>query len=232
MAAPIQKLAQLSAKIFGSLSPDKITADHLTHLARAMNNITADDVFFDPREIEDRDAKLQLLGQDAPVTFMHIHEDNQFAMAVFILKSGGVLPLHDHPGMHGLVKVISGQVKIVSYSGVDHKPIPDGVRRTIGSGNKNIKTVRRHNDVVLSAEDGCSVLTPSVENFHEIRPVTPMAAFLDILAPPYENSSSCHYYKELTGAKAGSTTWLLEIPHPAHYWCDTIKYKGPVLLKH
>ncbi|CAG5132903.1 unnamed protein product [Candidula unifasciata] len=239
MAAPILKLAQLSTKIFGVLSPEKITKDHLSPLIRAMNNISSEDVYFDPKEIEERDAELQKLGEVAPVTYMHIHQDHNFTMAVFVVKAGSVLPLHDHPKMHGLLKVLYGKVRISSYTEVDQKPLPENIARLQVSQSQKrsnsciIKTVYRHNDIVLSETDECCVLSPSVGNFHEIQPETKFAAFLDVLAPPYEGDcdSGCHYYKDLNPGKTsiGGTTWLKEIPQPSFYWCDTIKYKGPLL---
>ncbi|BFY98882.1 hypothetical protein BsWGS_01922 [Bradybaena similaris] len=228
MAAPIHKLVQLSTKIFG-LSPEKITKDHLAPLIRAMNIITSEDVFFDPSEIKERDAELQKIDKVAPVTYMHIHQDNNCTIAVFVVKSGSVLPLHDHPRMHGLLKVLYGKVRIVSYTEVDQKPLPASLQKRSSKGC--VKTVYRHNDILLSDKDDCCVLSPNERNFHEIQPETKFAAFLDVLAPPYEDDSGCHYYRDLNGEKTGigSTTWLKEIPQPPFYWCDTIKYRGPKL---
>lgn len=43
--------------------------------------------------------------QSPPVTYMHICETEVFSMGVFLLKAGTSIPLHDHPGMNGMLKV-------------------------------------------------------------------------------------------------------------------------------
>ena len=50
-----------------------------------------------------------------PVTYMHICETDRFSMGVFLLKSGASIPLHDHPGMHGVLKVMYGKVRISCF---------------------------------------------------------------------------------------------------------------------
>ncbi|CAL1534622.1 unnamed protein product [Lymnaea stagnalis] len=240
MAAPIQKLVSLSSKLFGRLSPEKITKDHLAPLARNMNDITAEDVMFDASEVEKRDLSKQhdeaFDNEIAPVTYMHLHQERTFSMSIFVLKSGGVLPLHDHPKMFGLLKVIHGSVKIISYTEVNQQPLTlsedeiDMKYRQTRSFYKNIKTVHRNKDIILTESDECCILSPTEGNIHEIHPETKMAAFLDILAPPYDNNDQCcHYYKEMAASKVSDTRWLLEIPQPASYWCDTIDYRGPPL---
>ncbi|KAI8789620.1 2-aminoethanethiol dioxygenase [Biomphalaria glabrata] len=237
MATPIQKLANLSAKIFGMVSPDKITKEHLTPLIRAINEIKMEDVNFDVKEIDEIDNYRKHDQQEiAPVTYIHLHQDRTFTMSIFVLKSGGVIPLHDHPKMHGLLKVICGAVKIISYTEINKLPLPEDYNLSNSQSQpltrsyyKNIKTVQKNNDIILTDKDDCCVLMPIEGNIHEIQPVTNIAAFLDILAPPYESDQSCHYYQELPFSKL-NIKWLLEIPQPRSYWCDTLKYKGVPLF--
>ena len=68
------------------------------------------------------------------------------------------------------------------------------------------------------------------------------AAFLDILAPPYnirppdwaedQEERDCHYFRELSHAQTGSDEasapkWLLMCDPPASFYCDTEPYRGP-----
>ena len=61
------------------------------------------------------------------------------------------------------------------------------------------------------------------------------AAFLDILAPPYdpEHGRDCHYYRLLEGPPAGAEpalpreVWLLETAPAADFWCGGEPYPGP-----
>lgn len=92
------------------------------------------------------------------------------------------------------------------------------------------------------------LLTPVRDNLHQIDAVDGPAAFLDILAPPYDpdDGRDCHYYKVLQPAAEGEETdgksseqlqveekeevkWLLEIPQPEDFWCGGEPYPGPVV---
>lgn len=97
-----------------------------------------------------------------------------------------------------------------------------------------------------SENSGPCLLTPARDNVHQIDAVDGPAAFLDILAPPYnpEDGRDCHYYKVLqsvtesgTGAQVEQEQlgeeenegWLLEIPQPDDFWCGGEPYPGPVV---
>ncbi|XP_005112958.1 2-aminoethanethiol dioxygenase [Aplysia californica] len=234
MAAPIQKLALLCKRLFAGQSREKLTSEYLSPLICEVNKIKATDLRFDVSEIEEREANLKEY-QRAPVTYMPLLDESSHTMSVFILKQGSSLPLHDHPQMYGMLKVICGKIKVTSYSVIESEPMPENVeniltysrsRRT--RSNDMVKTVIKNEDVIVSSEDGCCVLSPSEGNIHEIHPLTNIAAFLDVLAPPYADDDSCHYYHEVASDKADQTKrWLVEVAQPRSYWCDTIRYKGP-----
>ncbi|GFO25780.1 2-aminoethanethiol dioxygenase [Plakobranchus ocellatus] len=231
MASPIQRLAKLSYKIFGGQSNDMMTKETLKPLISALNEIKAMDLQFDPVEVIERDEVLRTHGDVAPVTFMSIHQSQHFTMAVFIVKAGGFLPLHDHPGMFGLLKVISGSVKLTSYTQTDTRPLPQCSPQRPVDLPKNILTVKKNIDTIVTESDDCCCLSPLEKNFHKIEALTDVAAFLDILAPPYGGERDCNYYKELPieSPHHKDVRWLAEVPQPRSYWCDVLKYKGPSL---
>ena len=43
--------------------------------------------------------------QYEPMCVMEVFEDQDLTITIFMLKHGVTLPMHDHPGMHGLLKV-------------------------------------------------------------------------------------------------------------------------------
>ena len=47
----------------------------------------------------------QAASEGAPVTYVQLYEDKDVTIGVFILKRGTKIPLHDHPDMHGILKV-------------------------------------------------------------------------------------------------------------------------------
>lgn len=101
--------------------------------------------------------------------------------------------------------------------------------------------------VEYSESSGPCLLTPVRNNLHQIHAVDGPAAFLDILAPPYnpDDGRDCHYYKVLqcaleTGSDAKGhqegeqgekekeeEVWLLEVPQPEDFWCGGEAYPGP-----
>lgn len=102
-----------------------------------------------------------------------------------------------------------------------------------------------------SDNSGPCLLTPVQDNLHQIDAVDGPAAFLDILAPPYDpdDGRDCHYYKVLqpvggwegTDGKSNEqqqveekekdeeVMWLLEVPQPEDFWCVGEPYPGPTV---
>ena len=187
----------------------------------------------------------------APVTFIDLWKDEHFSMSIFVLKPGTRLPMHDHPEMHGVIRVVHGHVNVFSYSLLERKrgdafePLHrHGDDYSVKKGD--VFTAQR-----LSASSGDIVdiysepviLTPVDGNIHEIRTTDSPAAFFDILAPPYDDHRyghhQCHYYKELPVSKSDTKLLdstqdkglcnLISIPTPLDYWTDYAPYDGPAI---
>lgn len=179
-------------------------------------------------------ASLQILRSQASVTYIPVVHDPSFTMAIFVLRKGCRIPLHDHPQMYGVLKVIQGCVKINTFtcnslfkSGIK---VPRDVRRKIrGSQIESLLPVHKHTERYVSENDETCVLTPNENNFHEIHAVGGTAAFLDILAPPYDKDRDCHYYTPLkSSSPVGDVKmWLLETSRPADHRCNLGQYLGP-----
>lgn len=185
----------------------------------------------------------------APVTYVDIYDDPNLSVGIFILKPGMKLPLHDHPHMYGLIKVIAGVIKITSFS-----LNTEATRKAGGAGFKsktnwtfvidfflgdnffrNELTAELNSEVLATSESSSCVLEPEKGNLHEIESVGGPAAFIDILSPPYETyipnvgPRKCSYYK-LVKELAPKVFKLEETGSPSWYWNDTFPYTGPQLL--
>lgn len=164
----------------------------------------------------------------APVTYMEIFENRTVSIGVFILKEGACIPLHDHPGMYGVLKVLYGSLKLQSYSPTHTN---DGVIPKLQS---NI-TAKRVPPTVLTENAGAAVLTPNELNFHQITAEGGPASFLDILAPPYNpdgvdgEERDCYYYKDVGPVASNNPDQRLlsRIPCPPSFWCNSLRYTGP-----
>lgn len=172
-----------------------------------------------------------------PVTYMHICETDHFSMGVFLLKSGASIPLHDHPGMHGILKVMYGKVRISCFDRLERPaggtqptpPLPPAAQ--MGALRRSV--LRSTGE--YTEESGPCVLSPDRDNLHQIDAVDGPTAFMDILAPPYDpdDGRDCHYYKVLPGAEVTDMeqkekeVWLMKISQPPDFWCGGEPYPGP-----
>ncbi|XP_007255178.3 2-aminoethanethiol (cysteamine) dioxygenase a [Astyanax mexicanus] len=184
----------------------------------------------------------------APVTYMHICETDAFSMGVFLLRSGCSIPLHDHPDMHGMLKVLYGKVRIRCFDKLE-RPQNAGVSEDGGGGPsqpQSSQSPSQEASPVWQAElrstseftehSSPCLLTPLRDNLHQIEAIEGPAAFLDILAPPYDpdEGRDCHYYRVIHTERNSKEEeveeemlLLLEIPQPDDFWCGGEPYPGP-----
>ncbi|MCL4127942.1 UNVERIFIED_CONTAM: hypothetical protein GTU68_007758 [Idotea baltica] len=234
----IQKIAKLAVQNF-SRDPYKskgLVGTELEQIKKLVSNITVSDLNIDPAILEDRGPFNPRIDK-APVTYMQIYEDCDVTICVFILKNGAKLPLHDHPEMNGILKVIHGSISVQSYTMKCNSP-----NKIIGNEKpfSGIYPAIKHPCNKVSSTDPPCPLSPESHNLHEIASVGGLAAFLDILSPPYGldrrngMERDCHYYEEIE-VKLGENVenncvYLESIPTPLEFWCDQTEYTGPPLV--
>lgn len=224
MALAIEILAKQAMKTFGETRLCQKSLDKLWNL---MNKITAEDVVLDKNILD------YVSRQPAPMCVMDIFENKDITIAIFILKHGVTMPMHDHPGMHGLLKVISGVVELNSYS---LRTKSDHVIKL----NEEIAAVK-HRSIALHSNSPACILTPSEKNLHEISCVEGPAAFLDILSPPYDvdefgkGPRPCTFFKVVNfklcteSADVVEEVQLSVTESPPDFYSSSLKYTGPEL---
>lgn len=93
------------------------------------------------------------------------------------------LPLHDHPNAHGVLKVISGRVRVQQY------------RYDSNSGRDNtlvsLEQVSDHN----LARGESSAFTPSFQNLHELESLSSRSILLSMMVNPYRPHERSWYYQ-------------------------------------
>ncbi|XP_075469091.1 2-aminoethanethiol dioxygenase [Ascaphus truei] len=215
MTSLIQRVAQQARLTFRSssgLGPSdggsKGFAENVSRLSALLSEIRAEDLKIRPRKAGQ---PAPPPPQSPPVTYMHICETDCFSMGVFLLKGGASIPLHDHPGMHGMLKVLYGTVRISGFDKMDPPPSPaaGGVKEPppLLQFNPPLPPYQRaslrrawlRTVGEFSESSGPCLLSPHRDNLHQISAVGGPSAFLDILAPPYdpEDGRDCHYYQLL-----------------------------------
>ncbi|XP_065088094.1 2-aminoethanethiol dioxygenase [Ochlerotatus camptorhynchus] len=208
--------------------------NNLQNLRALMDQLTLADLNLDPMVVSHETFQLPT---KAPCTFIDIFENTYFTMSVFVLRENYTMPLHDHPRMHGLLKVVAGTVKIQSYTEIDRR------EQTRNGDELRHVLVNVEQERVIGVNKGeCAMLTPAERNFHEITAVGGPAAFFDILSPPYNadipvyGKRTCSFYRKLlvhgdgTSNDGRKRTVLEKIATPDHYYCDTEHYETPEFM--
>ncbi|KAJ1289246.1 hypothetical protein BS78_02G149400 [Paspalum vaginatum] len=166
------------------------------------------------------------------IRYRHIYECKSFSIGIFCMPASSIIPLHDHPGMTVLSKVLYGTVHVKSYDWID-KAEPLNLLKV-----RPAKVVR---DGEMSAPCGAMVLHPKEGgNIHALKAITP-CAILDILTPPYssEGGRHCSYFRRspksdpsgvlLNRTKGSEFVWLEEYQPRDSFVIRRDLYTGPTL---
>ncbi|XP_036938479.1 2-aminoethanethiol (cysteamine) dioxygenase a [Acanthopagrus latus] len=250
----IAKQAHITFKGFKASAngDNNLVADKHSELISLVTAARAADLKISPRKTKPSSAAAGL--QNPPVTYMHICETEVFSMGVFLLRAGASIPLHDHPGMNGMLKVLYGKVNVRCFDKMEDNLTVSNVLPCFEPplAPFQMTSLRRsvlRSVIEYSETSGPCLLTPVQDNLHQIDAVEGPAAFLDILAPPYnpDDERDCHYYKVLQTVAEGETdgksneeqkgeetdkekeAWLLEVPQPEDFWCGGEHYPGPTV---
>lgn len=200
---------------------------NLEILKACLDKTSAEDVNLHPQFLT---KELWQRPNKAPVTYVDIYEDYNVTIGIFILKPNMRLPLHNHPHMHGLIKVLGGTLKITSYS-INTERTQQMDRAPSGP---HYVTAERSGEVLAGTQSDCCILDPENKNLHEIESIGGPAAFIDILGPPYETVipgngvRKCSYYRVIRELSPGVVR-LQEVGSPNWYWTDSFPYTGPEL---
>lgn len=120
------------------------------------------------------------------ITYLHVYEDEDLSVGIFCLPARSRIPLHDHPGMSVVSRVLFGDLHIRSFDWDPAIPCsPSAERIALGVSDR-----------VLRSSDVPVILRPSSGgNIHQFTALTDCAV-LDLLSPPYstEHSRDCTYY--------------------------------------
>ncbi|KAJ0080643.1 hypothetical protein Patl1_10501 [Pistacia atlantica] len=156
-------------------------------------------------------------------------------IGIFCMPPSSIIPLHNHPGMTVLTKLLYGSVLVRSYDWLDLPELSDSTQGPLGL--KDARTARPAKlvrDCEMTAPCGTTVLYPtSGGNIHSFKALTPCALF-DALSPPYcsEDDRNCSYFRLIPRRDLQGTAevcWLEEIQLPENFVVRSGAYKGPTI---
>jgi len=259
MCQSIEKVFQLATAAFSKKTAPESVKKNIEILLSHTNKLTRGDVGLEYCHALQASNSSPYSAMDspggprerhkAPVTYIPVSETMDISMGIFVIGEGETIPLHDHPHMHGVIKCLAGNLKITSFTkkdppvGPNSKSLPDRFRRSpqllekIRLGELFLAE-QLDPCLYLSPDSGSCLLEPLKANIHRIESVGGPAAFLDILAPPYnidpapqspdKQERDCHYFRELPDpGPSSSARWLLLSNPPVEFYCDTELYRGP-----
>lgn len=127
MASKIECVLKQALTTFSGSYTSKAFHDNLVKLKRNASELDVCSVNLDYRllkwDTQELNCNLDKLSGStiirhvkAPVTYIEVYEDSNVSIGIFVLRDGAKIPLHDHPYMYGVLKVIHGKVRIQSYT--------------------------------------------------------------------------------------------------------------------
>ena len=206
-------------------------SENVQYLRQLVSEVTASDIGLTPNIGFPRALYTPASKGIAPVTYIDIFENNYVSVGVFVIKEGASIPLHDHKGMFGILKVLYGNLNIQSYTPISQES-DEQSSPVLPSFSSSIFTARKMPESSLTSTDMATVLSPSEGNIHKLWTSGGSASFLDVLAPPYnpEEGRDCFYYEEVNNQQSHPDPdhySLMMVPTPATFWSDSASYQGP-----
>ncbi|KAF1329750.1 2-aminoethanethiol dioxygenase, partial [Globisporangium splendens] len=175
------------------------------------------------------------------VRYQHIWEDDKFSMGIFILPPGASIPLHDHPEMTVISRVLYGNLHVKACDLVPQKEVAALVSEHFSSNSPSdsdapsYRIARMCTNQEITAPHTTELL-PDRGNLHEFVAGDGIGcAIFDILTPPYEpdEGRDCTYYRFVGSAKhdaaSGDEFVALEEFDPVEFEVHSEPYKGPAL---
>ncbi|CAH9056742.1 unnamed protein product [Cuscuta epithymum] len=245
-SSSIQALYDLCKKTFTPSTTLQPSAESILKLSSSLDAIGVDDVGLkDASQEEERGHGIFGINISnrvdrwaQPITYIDIHAGESFTMCIFCFPTSAVIPLHDHPRMTVLSKVLYGSLHVKAYDWVE----PACIYKTDQTGQHPVRLAKLAVDRVVTAPCKPSILYPeSGGNLHCFTAVTPCAV-LDILAPPYNEASGrcCTYYRDypyssfeeedaVVNGKEDEYAWLTPIDTPDYLYMRSGSYNGPAI---
>ena len=161
------------------------------------------------------DGKIDENGKSAAIRTQTVFSNREFEIVVFLFPAGAAIPLHDHPKMTVLSKVLYGALAMKSFDWAVPPTADDFAALTAESSRQEARAANcgpagadddtplaqpfaafRRAEMVLNAAAPTCCLRPTFGNIHSFEALSETAV-LDLLMPPYDDDlgRDCHYFE-------------------------------------
>lgn len=203
---------------------DGLQPETMRRLATLMDQLTPASLGMQPGQLP------PVLGRlpRGTIRTLSILEAAGVEVVVFCFPTDSRIPLHDHPGMTVLSKVLYGSLSVQSYDwatpltaselrGLDTEQARQhslGHAQSVSSATKlPPRTAVSRGGAVLTQDTPTVVLEPDVGNLHSFH-ATAVTSVLDVLMPPYneDEGRDCHYFgRAADGKQPGAEASAVEL---------------------
>jgi len=205
-AFTLSKVTDKSASESSNLFPNL-----LSELVDRASNLTGDDIGLN--QLLQYPSRVRV-RQKPTALYCGIYETSPLVtVCIFILYPQQSIPLHSHPGMYGVLKLVHGRLLIKSYTSL--KPV-NLAADVVPNFEAAMSTVE------LDQNCPPAVLAPDKHNLHEvINTSNDFAVCVDVISPRYENDN-CYFQArkqstdvfEISQIPCPSTFHTIHVPFP------------------
>lgn len=164
---------------------------------------------------------------------LEVERKKDYTVCLFFLRPKYGIPLHDHPGMHGAMKILFGSLQITTYTaaklnrdGESPDTNPSGSKPPEADCSEEDYTHKVEEVTTLTPDSPPCMVTPTTSNIHELKVVSEPVGFLDVLMPSYapKQGRDCHYYKRVKTSEDGTLVTLKKLPDERHggFYCTPL----------
>ena len=168
----VQEIVRQAEQLFANKSRPQYIISTIRNL---LDQISAQDLNLD--EI------MENLDRSCEWDSKPIFNSSDFSLQLFVITKGNKIPLHNHPHMWVLMRVLYGTLHIRAFNWAEEYPLSGLARKCC--------------DETVNGATPTILVEPENNNIHEIYAIED-CAFLDLLFPPYDPAQKreCHYYQE------------------------------------
>ena len=187
--------------------------------------------------IEFEDGKIKKILENKHPAHLPLHRSGNLNIGIYLFPVGSGLPLHDHPELTVITKVLRGSLDYLSvdlkneskqkkfpHSFFEHFKDGYNIRKHIQFQKSLYNFSARVAESRKLLNNEVVYLNPDRGNLHSFQATEEVAAILDIIFPDYDYEDRfCNFYKIISESKNSNSIELkYESPMPP-YECQTLE---------